>query len=89
MPILPDYLYAIEHESTSPASSKKINEGPPDQPLGYEDDENATALIEATSRRTFVAADLLNENSRIGLLFSSKAFVQLFVNPCVGIVAER
>ncbi|XP_069978327.1 synaptic vesicular amine transporter-like [Penaeus vannamei] len=33
--------------------------------------------------------DIINENERVGLLFSSKAFVQLLVNPLVGPLTAR
>ncbi len=33
--------------------------------------------------------DLINENERIGILFSSKAIVQLLVNPLVAVALNR
>ncbi|OQV25559.1 Synaptic vesicular amine transporter [Hypsibius exemplaris] len=83
VPILPDYLYELEHSSTASGNLQ--------EQLSIDEPDDYSEYIESTSttQRTFIAADLLNENSRIGLLFSSKAFVQLFVNPCVGIISGR
>ncbi|CAG0898676.1 unnamed protein product, partial [Cyprideis torosa] len=37
----------------------------------------------------YIPEDIINENGRIGFLFASKAFFQLFVNPVVGIWANK
>lgn len=85
MPILPDYLYELEHVHHSIEPQRVADTVDVD----YEVSSTNEITEASTTRRVFIAADLLNENSRIGLLFSSKAFVQLFVNPCIGIITSR
>ena len=36
-----------------------------------------------------ISESLIHENTRVGALFASKAFVQLVINPVVGVATEK
>ncbi|XP_064107309.1 synaptic vesicular amine transporter-like [Macrobrachium nipponense] len=50
---------------------------------------SADAPQNKTLHNTVLPQDIINENSWVGLLFSSKAFVQLIVNPFIGPLTSR
>lgn len=120
VPIIPSYLYSLEHQ-------KNMTEMPTAKPalpasgpgrfqniFSYYDNStmvtgNATGnlqqgpLLRASATTphpvTNVTAtpsdcpredkDLLNENVQVGLLFASKASVQLITNPFIGLLTNR
>ncbi|XP_014662220.1 PREDICTED: synaptic vesicular amine transporter-like isoform X2 [Priapulus caudatus] len=81
VPIIPDYLYTLEHHREYVYSNDAT--------------ENPSSLANSTSIRSHNATigdqndDLGNENSQVGWLFSSKAIVQLFANLLVGPLTNR
>ncbi|XP_028936277.1 synaptic vesicular amine transporter [Ornithorhynchus anatinus] len=118
VPIIPSYLYTIEHEkNATEIQTIKPEVDSPSTPrfqsiFSYYDNstmtiENATRglprgdLYRATTQQMVVNAtstpsdcpkedkDLLNENVQVGLLFASKATVQLLTNPFIGALTNR
>uniref|UniRef100_A0A8C5T5L0 Solute carrier family 18 member A2 n=1 Tax=Malurus cyaneus samueli TaxID=2593467 RepID=A0A8C5T5L0_9PASS len=119
VPIIPSYLYSIEHEK----NATEIQTTKPNLPsatmdnfqsifsyydnstmvTGNESDETRTGESQyqtqtepMTVRVTPSPSDcpkddkeLLNENVRVGLLFASKATVQLMTNPFIGPLTNR
>ncbi|XP_036121552.1 synaptic vesicular amine transporter [Molossus molossus] len=114
VPIIPSYLYSIEHEKNAsevptatpvfPASTS----GSFQNIFSYYD--NSTMVTGNTTRdlqrgllpKAMVTnmsvapsdcpskdKDLLNENVQVGLLFASKATVQLLTNPFIGLLTNR
>lgn len=74
VPIIPIFLYqneALERNLTLQNSKGILDELIEDSLLGAEKSMETEGLM-------------ASENSRIGALFASKAFVQLIFNPCVG-----
>ncbi|KAG5280457.1 hypothetical protein AALO_G00060230 [Alosa alosa] len=126
VPIIPTFLYAMEHEkenlSTSPFSSSSFNMTlrPPSKSvsssvLSLYDNTTYNVQVSSSNMTEFLSALLPNqsgdrrqdvgqeelegcqqdrhfleeENIRVGLLFASKALVQLLVNPFVGPLTNR
>ncbi|MEE6486708.1 hypothetical protein FKM82_014682 [Ascaphus truei] len=116
VPIIPSYLYAMEHES----NTTDLQEGPspPTASNGFQSIfsyfDNSTlitgnitegAQLEelglVATRHTAISttpapsdcpkadSSLLNENVKVGLLFASKATVQLLTNPFIGPMTNR
>uniref|UniRef100_A0A8C5LIF9 Solute carrier family 18 (vesicular monoamine), member 2 n=1 Tax=Jaculus jaculus TaxID=51337 RepID=A0A8C5LIF9_JACJA len=108
VPIIPSYLYSIEHE-------KNATESPTTRPaqtastlgsfqsiFSYYDNSTTVVTGNATTTQHTVTnsstapsdcpsedRDLLNENVQVGLLFASKATVQLLTNPVTGLLTNR
>lgn len=118
VPIIPSYLYSIEHEKdaieiqTAKPVLKASTFGSFQNIFSYYDNSTVVAgnstgslqgalLHEATTQRTVTNGstapsdcpsedkDLLNENVQVGLLFASKATVQLLTNPFIGLLTNR
>ncbi|TEA41703.1 hypothetical protein DBR06_SOUSAS1510106 [Sousa chinensis] len=118
VPIIPSYLYSIEHEKdaieiqTAKPVLKASTFGSFQNIFSYYDNSTVVAgnstgslqgalLHEATTQRTVTNRstapsdcpsedkDLLNENVQVGLLFASKATVQLLTNPFIGLLTNR
>ncbi|TKC48563.1 hypothetical protein EI555_016244, partial [Monodon monoceros] len=118
VPIIPSYLYSIEHEKdaieiqTAKPVLKASTFGGFQNIFSYYDNSTVVAgnstgslqgalLHEATTQRTVTNRstapsdcpsedkDLLNENVQVGLLFASKATVQLLTNPFIGLLTNR
>lgn len=118
VPIIPSYLYSIEHEkdaaeiqTAKPVLTASISGGFQNIFSYYDNSTMATGnhtgdfhgglLPKATTQRMVTnrsAApsdcpkedkDLLNENVQVGLLFASKATVQLLTNPFIGLLTNR
>ncbi|CAF1605013.1 unnamed protein product [Adineta ricciae] len=92
VPIIPDYLYRIEHPAHN--CSLKFNKmTSSDRECHLIFRENATIPFfhrhQTVKEAASVEHDLVQENGRIGLLFASKSFVQLFTNPLVGLLTAR
>uniref|UniRef100_A0A8C3Y1L8 Solute carrier family 18 member A1 n=1 Tax=Catharus ustulatus TaxID=91951 RepID=A0A8C3Y1L8_CATUS len=85
VPIVPTFLYTTEYEaaksSVSPALPEPTPAAPGAPPLPGSDPGTAGCL----QGEEFLA----QENTRVGLLFASKALVQLLVNPWVGLLTNR
>ncbi|XP_019498555.1 PREDICTED: synaptic vesicular amine transporter isoform X2 [Hipposideros armiger] len=118
VPIIPSYLYSIEHEknvtetqTATPALTASTS-GSFQSIFSYYDnstmvtgnntrDLQGQPLPKATTRHMVTDTsrvapdcpsedkDLLNENVQVGLLFASKATVQLLTNPFVGLLTNR
>ncbi|CAF1620471.1 unnamed protein product [Adineta ricciae] len=91
-PIIPDYLYRIEHPAHN--CSLKFNQmTSSDRECHLIFQENTTIPVfyrhQTVKEGALVEQDLIQENGRIGLLFASKPFVQLFTNPLVGFLTTR
>ncbi|XP_005428705.1 synaptic vesicular amine transporter-like, partial [Geospiza fortis] len=113
VPIIPSYLYSIEHQK----NATEIQTAKPNLPsatmdnfqsifsyydnstmlTGNESDKTEPAELHQTQTEPMVVRvtpspsdcpkddkELLNENVRVGLLFASKATVQLMTNPFIG-----
>eukprot|EP00069_Balaena_mysticetus_P013478 bmy_08172T0 len=118
VPIIPSYLYSIEHEKdaieiqTAKPVLKASTFGGFQNIFSYYDNSTVVAgnstghlqgalLHEATTQHTVANRstapsdcpsgdkDLLNENVQVGLLFASKATVQLLTNPFIGLLTNR
>lgn len=118
MPIIPSYLYSIEHER----NATEIQTTKPNLPsatmdsfqsifsyydnstmvTGNESDRTQPGELHQTQTEQMVVSvtpspsdcpkddkELLNENVRVGLLFASKATVQLMTNPFIGPLTNR
>ncbi|XP_069773843.1 chromaffin granule amine transporter-like isoform X2 [Narcine bancroftii] len=105
VPIIPSYLYehhiielnmsvSLGQPPTAPHLEKSTVE-PGNEPDGYEWRNTTDKAILGLEPTSAVAQFSINEsyfaqeNVRIGLLFASKAIVQLFVNPVVGVLTNR
>uniref|UniRef100_A0AAX7STY6 Major facilitator superfamily (MFS) profile domain-containing protein n=1 Tax=Astatotilapia calliptera TaxID=8154 RepID=A0AAX7STY6_ASTCA len=88
VPIIPTFLYAIEHPSPEPQTAQ-----PSLLPLrGLDASRLGTAPSRPPSSGSSCLQDSLfleEENVRVGLLFASKAIIQLLVNPFVGPLTNR
>ena len=51
--------------------------------------KNMTAPKNVTSREEMIHQALVNESLDVGIMFSSKAFVQLITNPFIGPLTHR
>ncbi|NP_777078.1 synaptic vesicular amine transporter [Bos taurus] len=118
VPIIPSYLYSIEHEkdaleiqtakpgltASAPGSFQNIFSYYDNSTMvtGNSTDHLQGALVhEATTQHMATNSssassdcpsedkDLLNENVQVGLLFASKATVQLLTNPFIGLLTNR
>ncbi|XP_055317545.1 synaptic vesicular amine transporter isoform X1 [Sitodiplosis mosellana] len=93
VPIIPEFLYDIRHPNATLDSLPRIpltTPVPCDRPTdGTEyttlSAENASFYAELDARHK----ELVGETVEIGIMFASKAFVQLLVNPIVGILTHR
>ncbi|GAB6031559.1 hypothetical protein CHUAL_009324 [Chamberlinius hualienensis] len=121
VPIIPDYLYNLEHadkinqtcsvgncqeDRNLNMSTSVISTGKTYKPTKFPDNtlcscagsdhnvnttDNVTLPLNLTSYYTsrYIPQDIINENAKVGLLFSSKAFVQLITNSFIGMVICR
>ncbi|XP_004625701.1 synaptic vesicular amine transporter isoform X1 [Octodon degus] len=119
VPIIPSYLYSIEHEKnvTEVQTARPVftasTPGRFQSIFSYYDNStmitgNTTAGLHGGQLRKTVTTqrmvtntsaapsdcpsedkDLLNENVQVGLLFASKATVQLLTNPFIGLLTNR
>uniref|UniRef100_H3AYT8 Solute carrier family 18 member A2 n=1 Tax=Latimeria chalumnae TaxID=7897 RepID=H3AYT8_LATCH len=119
VPIIPSYLYSIEHpkpapviqtttptlDSSHPKKFQKIFSyydnsimvtGNISQEATQEGHTNYTISQQIIANATNTSSDcpnnvkdLLNENVRVGLLFASKATVQLITNPFIGPMTNK
>ncbi|XP_060737229.1 chromaffin granule amine transporter [Tachysurus vachellii] len=115
VPIIPTFLYAVEHEPSELSSTASSSLSPPtmDQPtfssifslydnVTYTNTDNVAqdnlsdSTVTPSSDTNASMSDckedrkfLKDENVRVGLLFASKAIVQLLVNPFVGPLTNR
>lgn len=118
VPIIPSYLYSIEHEK----NASEIQTTKPNLPsatmdnfqsifsfydnstmvTGNESDKTQPGELHQTQTEQMVVTvtpsspdcpkddkELLNENVQVGLLFASKATVQLMTNPFIGPLTNR
>lgn len=75
VPIVPDYLYSLEHPDSRSLTLKILPR------------INSTLLGPATREHlpdSHIPEDIIEENGKVGLLFASKSLVQLLANPLVG-----
>uniref|UniRef100_T1IUU3 Major facilitator superfamily (MFS) profile domain-containing protein n=1 Tax=Strigamia maritima TaxID=126957 RepID=T1IUU3_STRMM len=92
IPIIPEFLYSIRHPDDKP-----INLTATHATIGYEQTAcvNQTATNNCTSPVIPLTpyerkqSELLEENVEVGLLFASKAIVQLLANPFVGTITNK
>ncbi|RMC11343.1 hypothetical protein DUI87_11462 [Hirundo rustica rustica] len=118
VPIIPSYLYSIEHEknatdiqTTKPnlpsatmdsfqsifsyydnSTMVTANESEQTQPGELHQTQTEQMVVSVTPSPSDCPKDdkeLLNENVRVGLLFASKATVQLMTNPFIGPLTNR
>uniref|UniRef100_F6WRN1 Solute carrier family 18 member A2 n=1 Tax=Equus caballus TaxID=9796 RepID=F6WRN1_HORSE len=118
IPIIPSYLYSIEHEknTTEIQTAKPVltasTSGSFQSIFSYYDNSTVVTgnttrdlqgglLLKTTTQQMVTNTstappdcpsedkDLLNENVQVGLLFASKATVQLLTNPFVGLLTNR
>ncbi|KAJ7993787.1 hypothetical protein DPEC_G00258340 [Dallia pectoralis] len=91
VPIIPTFLYALDHTTQDP-SIQPYTQGPLEK--GYTVSEDLLSISgnssQAEGNSCLEDSDFLDkENVRVGLLFASKALVQLLVNPFVGPLTNR
>ncbi|XP_054709454.1 synaptic vesicular amine transporter-like [Uloborus diversus] len=87
VPIIPDVLYKLENMSFYKEDTNKTQNWSQfhEKQLGsFNLSENCS-----TSRKIRIPQDIINENEEVGLLFASKAIVQLIINPMVGPLTNR
>ncbi|TDG42218.1 hypothetical protein AWZ03_011356 [Drosophila navojoa] len=105
MPIIPEFLYDIRHPDAPldsyPRTPLTLNTPPPPTTCPCKDGANdETAPLEivtpsAEDNETYYREleerhnELVGETVEVGLLFASKAIVQLLVNPIVGPLTHR
>uniref|UniRef100_H0XPA3 Solute carrier family 18 member A2 n=1 Tax=Otolemur garnettii TaxID=30611 RepID=H0XPA3_OTOGA len=117
VPIIPSYLYSIEHENTTDTQTSRptltASTGDSFRNIfSYYDNStmvtgNVTGDLQQGQLRKATTPhmvtntssapsdcpseqkDLLNENVQVGLLFASKATVQLLTNPFIGLLTNR
>lgn len=98
VPIIPEYLYEIRHQhdnlttvamgqSTTPYPMSEWSEDP---------DYSREPHMEVTTVKTTTLSaiqkkhkELIEENMEVGMMFASKAFVQLLANPFVGPLTNK
>uniref|UniRef100_T1IIX5 Major facilitator superfamily (MFS) profile domain-containing protein n=1 Tax=Strigamia maritima TaxID=126957 RepID=T1IIX5_STRMM len=94
VPIIPEFLYAIRHRHDKPVNLTTplpIDQGP-DLSLNANGTHNCTCTSPPPVPLTFEQqrhAELLSENVEVGVLFASKAVVQLITNPFIGPITNR
>ncbi|KRZ16633.1 Synaptic vesicular amine transporter, partial [Trichinella zimbabwensis] len=74
VPIMPDYLFRIENPNEIPLFANNSAA-----------DYNTSDVITEAKEHLL----LVEENLKVGLMFGSKAFVQLLTNPCVGVLISK
>merc|ERR1712223_187190 len=99
VPIIPEFLYHVRHRSdnlttTTTRPTMAYTTTTTIQPWHWEGDNmtvvDTTAFTTTTMRTTTLSAEqkkhkeLVEENLEVGVMFASKAFVQLIANPFVG-----
>lgn len=97
VPIVPDMLYQIENNNSKPKFSNSLITSVTVYSLNCSEvQENCTKHyhVENTSvveilEDYITPQNIINENEEVGLLFASKAIVQLAVNPIVGPLTNR
>lgn len=97
VPIVPDLLYQIENNKSISKFSDPLVANVIFHPVNctkYEEIQNEcrhnknSSHIEI-SEEYIIPQNVINENGEVGLLFASKALVQLAVNPIVGPLTNR
>ncbi|KAI8037413.1 hypothetical protein M5D96_009549, partial [Drosophila gunungcola] len=104
VPIIPEFLYDIRHPDAPldsfPRTPLTSNVPPPPTPCPCNKDGSEAAPLEISTispeeNETYYREleerhnELVGETVEVGLLFASKAFVQLLVNPIVGPLTHR
>jgi len=96
VPIIPEYLYQIRHQHdnlTTTAAMQKSTTPIPEM-MGSSGDE-LIEMTESTITTTTLSPEerkhkeLVEENMEVGMMFASKAFVQLIANPFVGPLTNK
>ncbi|XP_044138704.1 chromaffin granule amine transporter-like isoform X1 [Bufo gargarizans] len=105
VPIIPSFLYGKEHTgntSVNLIASSSVSRAPFDSihslydnatilsdQSNYQGIDNKTQEAPINSSCNMETSVLQQENVQVGLLFASKAIVQLLVNPIVGLITNR
>lgn len=100
VPIIPEFLYDIRHPDAPLSSLPKLPPSTPIPPVPC--DSQSTALndkseftTQSSENASYYAEleerhkELVGETVEVGLLFASKAFVQLLANPIVGPLTHK
>merc|ERR1711963_803170 len=93
MGIIPEYLYQIRHQHDNMTTTMAIQSTTPMMPETIEGD--MMELSESTTTTTTLSPEerkhkeLVEENMEVGMMFASKAFVQLIANPFVGPLTNK
>uniref|UniRef100_A0A8D8SK42 Synaptic vesicular amine transporter n=3 Tax=Cacopsylla melanoneura TaxID=428564 RepID=A0A8D8SK42_9HEMI len=88
VPIIPEFLYDIQHPDL-PLTYDIPTNPPPDNFTSLLDRGNGTQITPEDIARENRHKDLMGETKSVGVMFGSKAFVQLLANPLVGILTYR
>ncbi|XP_054259114.1 synaptic vesicular amine transporter [Macrosteles quadrilineatus] len=98
VPIIPEFLYDIRHPNESKLS-ESLEEGVAPtlapgvtlSPLSLNSSDNPmdNATLRQELMRQHRHKDLIEETVAVGIMFASKAFVQLLANPIVGPLTHR
>lgn len=91
MPIIPEFLYDIRHPDAPLDSLPRI---PFTTPLPYDRDSLEPTTLSPENASIYAVLEerhkeLVGETVEVGLMFASKAFVQLLANPIVGPLTHK
>jgi len=101
VPIIPEYLYQIRHRNDNITTLGPVQVTTPVTIPDWTFDPNMTEeeverMESSTTMRTTTLSaqqkkhkELVEENMEVGMMFASKAFVQLIANPFVGPLTNR
>ncbi|CAK1587890.1 unnamed protein product [Parnassius mnemosyne] len=97
VPIIPEFLYDIRHPDAPLSMSLDEITTPPPPPTPYCPclEKNTTVVYENVTHMNLTAEkeerhkDLIHETVAVGVMFASKAIVQLIANPFVGPLTHR
>uniref|UniRef100_A0A1B6CQC7 Major facilitator superfamily (MFS) profile domain-containing protein n=1 Tax=Clastoptera arizonana TaxID=38151 RepID=A0A1B6CQC7_9HEMI len=100
VPIIPEFLYDIRHPNESKLS-ESLEKGEPLAPILLPTSPSTERESNTTYNETFTTMsveealrkhrhkDLIEETVPVGIMFASKAFVQLLANPIIGPLTHR
>ncbi|CAG7828620.1 unnamed protein product [Allacma fusca] len=92
VPIIPEFLYDIKHQHDNDTSWQigSIATTPPETSyLAPSTNSNESIADTEAAKRKAKHDELVDENGLVGIMFASKAFVQLMTNPFIGPLTNR
>jgi len=92
VPIIPEYLYQIRHQHDNLTTAAPMQSTTPLPEMGsgeFIDITESTITTTTLSPEERKHKELVEENMEVGMMFASKAFVQLIANPFVGPLTNK